>query len=98
MAKLTDLKRSEIASKLAAGASVAQLSEQYKVSVPTIYNIRKNVKTGTTASDLVRQAIAKTDQEIAAIEKQIAEVESLRERLKAKKAYLDTLKKLEPGK
>jgi hypothetical protein len=99
MSKLTDQDRRDIKSKLASGVSVSEVAKQYKdkVSIPTLYNMKKSLKPAS-ATDLVRQAISQAEHEIGQIEKQIKDAERLREELKAKKAFLESLKKIEAGK
>ena len=96
--RIAPAKRNEIKAKLAAGVSVAQLNKQTGISIPTIYLIKKESESGTTVSDLLQQTIAKAELEVAALEKQIKDVDRLREELKTKKAFLESLKKLETGK
>jgi hypothetical protein len=96
--RLTPAQRKEIKAKLAAGVKISQINKQTGISIPTIYLIKKEGESGTTVSDLLQQTIAKAELEVAALEKQIKDVERLREELKTKKAFLESLKKVEAGK
>jgi hypothetical protein len=91
--RLTPAQRKEIKAKLAAGVKISQINKQTGISIPTIYNIKKEGESTSTVADLLQQTIAKAEQEVAEIEKKIRDVERLREELKVKKAFLDSLRK-----
>jgi hypothetical protein len=98
MPRLTAERLQKLEKDILDGEPFDKLKEQYDVSVPTLYNIRRRIKptvppTSPTASDLVQQALDQVDREIAELQAKIAAVENLKTALEEKLAFKESLKK-----
>ena len=80
-----------------AGASATELSKKYNVSVPTVYNISKTVKPGArSAVSALQDEIAAAENRIVELQKFQSEISVLQEQIRVKKTALESLLKLEP--
>lgn len=100
-ARLTESQRHEIVKKKANGTSVTSLAKEYGVSEPTIYLIISKAKDETpqpSAIAVVEQEIRKSQDRIAELEKTAGEIERLKEEIRIKQAFLDSLRTLQSKK
>jgi transposase-like protein len=97
--RLTQQQRNQITAKLSSGATVSELASEFKVSQPTIYSIKKGGSgRAVSAVFALDSEIFAAESRITELQKAIAEIDSLREVIKIKKAALESLRKLESHK
>jgi hypothetical protein len=96
--RLSPIEKAQILEKLRSGARPKVIAAEFKVSLPTIYNLRKeqSPKRGTVSAVSVLQAeVAAAEARIAELEKATAEIQKLRQEVEVKNTVIDSLLKLE---
>jgi transposase-like protein len=99
--RLSESERLEIVKKKNEGVAVTDLATEFDVSEPTIYTILKTAKdrpTQLSGIAVVEQEIRESQDRIAVLEKTVGEIERLKEEVKIKKAFLDSLRALQTTK
>jgi IS30 family transposase len=96
--RLTTEDRRKIMDALDRHVPVKDLADQYGVSQPTIYAIRKGPRQADPLMTVVKAEIAQAEARVAELEKAVKEIGWLHEKIKLKKDFLASLKKLEEHK
>lgn len=94
--KLAISQRDEIRKRLAKGEKTTPLADEYGVSIPTIYAIKKEkqVASAPSAVQALESEIAQAEAEIAELEKAQQRIVVLKKQAEVKRQALEAIRKL----